>query len=201
MLDTVSSAKAIRDRLRNPPNGRFSDEIEVRTPASHRAALAADRQSLTQDNRRLTQDNEKLRVDLRAAEERLASANITIEKQAETFGLLKSLPDGDVQMPAELAIGLKHQTLKGIIWAVSEHMGISIQGLMSRGRTAKLVHARQVSFYIAKKLTTLSLSQIGRRFGRDHTTIIHGIAQIEAKLSTDEKLRVDIETIKTRLDA
>jgi chromosomal replication initiation ATPase DnaA len=143
--------------------------------------------------------DERLRAELKTALQKLATAHLTIKDQARTIEALKALPVSDSARPAEIAMGLKHRTLREIILGVSEQLGISIQGMMSRGRTDKLVHARQLAFYLTRNLTTLSLTQIGRRFERDHATVIHGIAQIEAKLSTDEKLRADIDAIKARL--
>ena len=44
---------------------------------------------------------------------------------------------------------------------------------------------RQIAMYLAKKLTTRSLPEIGRKFAnRDHTTVIHAVKTIE-KLSHD----------------
>ena len=44
------------------------------------------------------------------------------------------------------------------------------------------------SMYLAKKLTTRSLPEIGRKFAnRDHTTVIHAVKTIE-KLSQDNSL-------------
>jgi chromosomal replication initiator protein len=40
--------------------------------------------------------------------------------------------------------------------------------------------------YLSKQLTPKSLPDIGRRFGnRDHTTVIHGIRQVEKLRETD----------------
>ena len=42
--------------------------------------------------------------------------------------------------------------------------------------------ARQVAMYLVRKLTNLSLPDIGQEFGRDHSTVHHGIGKVEAEL-------------------
>ena len=39
--------------------------------------------------------------------------------------------------------------------------------------------ARQIAIYLIRKLTNLSLPEIGKEFGRDHTTILHAVNKIE----------------------
>jgi len=42
--------------------------------------------------------------------------------------------------------------------------------------------ARHVAIYLIRKLTNLSLPDIGKEFGRDHTTVLHSIKKIELAL-------------------
>ena len=66
---------------------------------------------------------------------------------------------------------------------VCEAFGIDRVQLCAARRTAPLVRARQVGMYLAKTMTGRSLPEIGRRFGgRDHTTVLHAVRKIEAKL-------------------
>jgi chromosomal replication initiator protein len=52
--------------------------------------------------------------------------------------------------------------------------------------------------YLAKKLTTRSLPEIGRKFAnRDHTTVIHAVKTIDKFFKNDEKMRKNIEEIKS----
>jgi chromosomal replication initiator protein len=52
--------------------------------------------------------------------------------------------------------------------------------------------------YLAKKLTTRSLPEIGRKFSnRDHTTVIHAVKTIDKLLKSDEQMRKNIEETKS----
>ena len=48
--------------------------------------------------------------------------------------------------------------------------------------------------YLAKKLTSRSLPEIGRRFAnRDHTTVIHAVKTIEKLIDNNDEIRKNIE--------
>ncbi|MBI5863664.1 MAG: chromosomal replication initiator protein DnaA [Planctomycetes bacterium] len=61
-----------------------------------------------------------------------------------------------------------------ILDAVSRHYGVRLPDLIGRRRSRSLSHPRQVGMYLARKLTPLSLQEIGGYFGgRDHSTVLH----------------------------
>jgi chromosomal replication initiator protein len=63
-----------------------------------------------------------------------------------------------------------------------------------------LVHPRQCAFYLARYHTSFSFPQIGRRFGdRDHTTVLHGVRQIEKKMLADWRVAYDIAHLEAML--
>jgi chromosomal replication initiator protein len=55
--------------------------------------------------------------------------------------------------------------------------------------------------YLSKQLTPKSLPDIGRRFGgRDHTTVIHAVRQIEKLRASDAELDADIRLLTRQLE-
>ena len=78
----------------------------------------------------------------------------------------------------------------------SNFFSINLQEMLSQRRSRPLARPRQIAMYLAKKLTTRSLPEIGRKFAnRDHTTVIHAVKTIE-KLSQDNSLmKKNIEEI------
>lgn len=73
---------------------------------------------------------------------------------------------------------------------------------MTSARRARLVaRPRQVAMYLSKQLTPRSLPEIGRRFGgRDHTTVIYAVRQIEKLRGEDQELDHDIRTLIRELE-
>ena len=80
----------------------------------------------------------------------------------------------------------------------SNFFSINLQEMLSQRRSRPLARPRQIAMYLAKKLTTRSLPEIGRKFAnRDHTTVIHAVKTIE-KLSTDNSLmKKNIDEIRS----
>ena len=56
---------------------------------------------------------------------------------------------------------------------------IVLRGSLRNKGTAE---ARQVAMYLVRKLTNLSLPDIGQQFARDHTTVLHSINKVETEL-------------------
>ncbi len=80
----------------------------------------------------------------------------------------------------------------------SNFFSINLDEMLSQRRSRPLARPRQIAMYLAKKLTTRSLPEIGRKFAnRDHTTVIHAVKTIDKFLKNDEKMRNNIEEIKS----
>jgi chromosomal replication initiator protein len=79
--------------------------------------------------------------------------------------------------------------------------GLTLTDLQSEVRTNRLVYARHIAIYLARRLTTKSLPEIARVFGgRDHTTIMHAIEKIERLVKKDDSLRKDVEAIRAAFE-
>ncbi|SLN20992.1 Chromosomal replication initiator protein DnaA [Roseivivax jejudonensis] len=84
---------------------------------------------------------------------------------------------------------------------VAEHFNIRLSDMIGPRRTRTFARPRQVAMYLAKKLTSRSLPEIGRRFGgRDHTTVMHGVKRIDELIRTDGQLADDIEMLRRALE-
>ncbi|MFO1032839.1 MAG: chromosomal replication initiator protein DnaA [Hyphomicrobiales bacterium] len=80
-----------------------------------------------------------------------------------------------------------------ILKVVGLHYNVSKNDLLSPRRARSVVVPRQVGMYLAKKLTSRSLPEIGRRFGgRDHSTVLHAVRKIDEQMRGDEKLARDL---------
>lgn len=63
--------------------------------------------------------------------------------------------------------------------------GVSPQALFSDRRARYVAHPRQLAMWLAFKCTSLSIPKIGRKFGRDHTTVLHAINMVEDRIATN----------------
>ncbi len=77
-------------------------------------------------------------------------------------------------------------TTRDIIIAVSRETMVGVKDILSTRRTRHIVDARHLVFYLARKMTSLSMMQIGKRVGgRDHSTIHHAVTLLENRVETD----------------
>ena len=83
---------------------------------------------------------------------------------------------------------------------VSNFFNIPLAEMLSQRRSRPLARPRQIAMYLAKKMTTRSLPEIGRRFAnRDHTTVIHAVKTITRLSEKDEEMKKNIEQLKSLL--
>jgi chromosomal replication initiator protein len=91
-------------------------------------------------------------------------------------------------------------TIEEIQKAVVEHYSIRMADMTSARRSRAVARPRQVAMYLAKQLTPRSLPEIGKKFGgRDHTTVMHAVRQIERLSAEDRGIADDLESLKRRL--
>lgn len=93
-------------------------------------------------------------------------------------------------------------TVKRIMQVVAKHYGVNVSDIIGPRRTADLVFPRQLTMYLSRQMTLLSLPQIGSLVGgRDHTTVLHGCRQIERYRSKYPDLEFVIEKLKREMGA
>ncbi len=103
---------------------------------------------------------------------------------------------GDVLRGAERRV-----TIDEIQKAVSAHFELKPVDLVSARRAVVVARPRQIAMYLAKRLTTRSLPEIGRKFGgRDHSTVIHAVRRIEELRDTDREIDTAVRVLLRELE-
>ena len=70
----------------------------------------------------------------------------------------------------------KPLTIPQIKRIVSSKLNVSVEDLASKSRTKEISQARQISMYLCREITNVSLLKIGENFGnRDHSTVMHAL--------------------------
>lgn len=92
-------------------------------------------------------------------------------------------------------------TIDEIQRRVCQHFDIRQNDMVSARRARAIARPRQIAMYLAKRMTPRSLPEIGRKFGgRDHTTVIHAVRQIEKLRAADAEMDNDIRTLIRTLE-
>ena len=70
--------------------------------------------------------------------------------------------------------------------AVANRFKLQQHQLRQRSNVRSIAYPRQIAMYIAKELTSASLTEIGRAFGgKHHTTVLHSINKIAQEMQVD----------------
>ena len=88
-----------------------------------------------------------------------------------------------------------------IIDEVCKFYNIEPDSLRGQGRTKDISLARQIAMYQIRRMTNLSLKEIGREFeGRDHTTVLHSIERIEKMVKESPETAEIIKDITANIN-
>jgi len=91
-------------------------------------------------------------------------------------------------------------TLDKIIQLVCDRYQVRVADLRSKRRGRSISEPRQVIMFIARKLTKLSLQEVGDHFGgRDHSTVLYAVRQIEIRYRSDPAFAAALERLVDRL--
>ena len=122
------------------------------------------------------------------ARAQFVNSRITVGMVRNVFGTLKP------QQPAG-------PTIEAIQSLVATEFHVPLTELSARNNSRDIARARQVAMYLCKRLTSASLSEIGRAFKKHHTTVLHSIAKIEQNLGTENDLKSTIDELKRKLNS
>ena len=105
--------------------------------------------------------------------------------------LLKELTEEEVT--------IRKLSIDEIIKAVCSTYDVSYADILSQGRPQPLATARQVAMFLARKLTGKSLPMIADNFNRNHSTVMHGMKEIQKRIEVEHELKRTIESITEQL--
>lgn len=87
------------------------------------------------------------------------------------------------------------QLTEKIILEVSRNYNVSVDDLYSKKRDINISNPRQIAMYIIRTVTGMTFQEIGKKFDRNYSTVIHSISTVEEKIEEDSSLKAQISDI------
>ena len=114
-------------------------------------------------------------------------SNITLELAKEVMGHMIKEKKKDI-------------TIDMILKEVSNYYSVKMSDIKSEKRIRSFMIPRQVSIYLSRRLTDLSLVSIGEKFGgKDHATIIHSIKRVENEMRIKKDFKEIVEKLELKI--
>ena len=88
-------------------------------------------------------------------------------------------------------------TIDEIQRKVAERYNIKISDMSSSRRLRTIARPRQIAMYLSKNLTSKSLADIGKKFGKkDHTTVMHALKKVDELCKSDSEFLEEITLLE-----
>ena len=155
-------------------------------------------------------EQKKLNLDTEQAQ--LIAANVESARKIEGIltKLLTEIHVKNIPITKEMVESLLGKGVEGngasvkatpgeTIDIVSKYYQVGKKNLLGDTRTRLIARPRQGLMYLLRTHLRVSLEEVGRLVGRDHTTVMHGVGKIAQLAMTDVQIREDILRIKKSL--
>ncbi len=185
--------KGFSTRLVNRLNGGLPVRLRPLSPTNRLALLKNKRSNPDIPEETL----DWLAMNLKGGNRQVLNALQQVEMLLKVEG---SLDVSQVAKHFQDEVRMSKVTVERITKKVGGFFQVEPGHLRSRKRYRSIVVPRQISMYLARLMTNLSLDQIGDYFGgRDHTTVLHACRKVEQALHADSTIQGAVRQLQTTL--
>jgi chromosomal replication initiator protein len=137
---------------------------------------------------------EQIKGDMRQIKSAIVGlkAKSSIRKQEADLEMLK-------EVLANIISQAKTITPEDIRDYIAGQFRLNPSDLLSKSRKKIITFPRQVSMYFSRKYTKNALSEIGRAFNRDHSTVVHSIRVVSEAMNNDNSVQGQIKILDGKL--
>lgn len=124
------------------------------------------------------------------------------------FNITSRKPTGDINLEfakSVFEIDENRRSKQGkidislIIRTVSEYYNMTEAQLKSKVRTSQIALARQIAMYLTRTILNTPYQEIGRQFGKDHTTVLANVSKIQNNLKNDASLKKAVDDLTAKI--
>ena len=101
-----------------------------------------------------------------------------------------------------IRIGEYIPTPEIIIEETARYYSLTAEDLRGQRRSKKIAMARQISMYLMRSLTNLSLLDIGGQYeGRNHSTVLNSVRKVEELIKNDQEVASTVRDISSNINS
>lgn len=82
---------------------------------------------------------------------------------------------------------------------VTANLNVPINKIKGKTRTREIAFCRQVVMFLIRRYTQLSLKDVGSRYNRDHTTVMHSVRLVGNLMESDPIIRSQVRHLETHI--
>jgi len=102
------------------------------------------------------------------------------------------------EMAERYGVKLRPTRVDEVLDATAEAFGLDASHLLGKDRSKSVKEARLAAYLVARRCTRLSYPELGRAFGRNHTTVLSGVRRMSAMCARDPALAEIVELLVER---
>jgi chromosomal replication initiator protein len=197
---TANSAPRDLEGIDNEFRSRMTSGLvtSIKEPDINTRRRIVEKKAIQQKLRLGDQETEYISKHVRGDIRKIESVLIAIKARASLAGghidleMVQSVVANVVDISSTLTAAM-------IAEMVSGQFKVSVKELQSRSRKSSVTMPRQIAMYLARKHTEESLSDIGKTFFRDHTTVLHAIKVISSKMVRDASVGAQLELLSNKV--
>lgn len=96
---------------------------------------------------------------------------------------------------AKIKIMQPHETCRRIAQSICDFYSLPMDKLLSVSRRRNIVEPRQIAMFLMRE-KKVPLFEVGKFFGKDHTTVIHSSTTVKDILGNDIEFRAKLTEIR-----
>lgn len=86
-----------------------------------------------------------------------------------------------------------------IIRTVADYYNMTEAQLKSKVRTSQIALARQIAMYLSRTILSIPYQEIGKQFGKDHSTVVSNVNKIQTNMKTNSTLKKAIDELTSKI--
>lgn len=90
----------------------------------------------------------------------------------------------------------KNLTIEDIQKQVENYYKVKHSDLIGSSRSREVLFPRQIAMYLCRQLLDVPYANIGTKFGKDHSTVMHSVGKVESMLLQNRNVQEEVEVLK-----